>query len=260
MDIEFLGHKSKHNPSGGLCDEYQLNNIENIEDLLLFIRDKKQQYPDKKLLLSLDDFSQACYTSGHARNTYHLDEVGSLDLSSVSPEAFEDGEHQGYLSTPSEFFICQHNFNQLVKDAIFSDACNKGLTLSEEYIDEWEDYQKSPLSMFDQPLSALLVPVNHAYQTLSAFPNGYFSSDLSPAENFAVAKRLEERYGLELIGVGASYLGFIRNQPLSHQQIYAMSEDLLCLYNIADKDKQAYLEIFSRWLAEGEFFWLRYVE
>lgn len=260
MDIEFLGHKSKHNPSGGLCDEYQLNNIKSIEALLLFLRDKKQQYPDKKLLLSLDDFSQACYTSGHARNTYNLDEVGSLDLSTVSPEAFEDGEHQGYLSTPSEFFICQHNFNQLVKDATFADACHKGLTLEDEYLDEWQDYQKNPLSMFDLPVSALLVPVDYAYQAISAFPNGYFSSDLSPAENFAVAKRFQEHYGLELIGIGASYLGFICHQPMSHQQIYAMSEDLLCLYNIEDRDKQTYLDVFSRWLAEDRFFWLRYIE
>lgn len=258
MDIDFLGYK--YNPSGGLCNEYQLKNIGNIDELLILIKSKKQQNPDKCVLLSLDDFSQAYYTSGHARHSYNLDDTSDLDLSSVSAEAFDNEEYQGYLSTPSEFFICQHNFNKLVKNVTFIDACNKGLTLEKEYLDEWKDYQQNPLSLFEQPVSMLLVPVSHSYESLCAFPNGYFSSDLSPAENYAVAKRFKECYELELIGVGASYLGFICNKPLSHKQIISMSEDLLRLYNIPDDNKQTSLENFYQILSENKIFWLRYVE
>ena len=67
------------------------------------------------------------------------------------------------------------------------------------------------------------------------FPNGYFSSDLSPFENYALAKHFYEKYGFELMGIGASLLGFIRHGSLDQQQKIELCSDLAKLYN-SDKN------------------------
>lgn len=72
MNIKFLGHDETHNPSGGLCNEYRIDEIESLDCLIDFYHQKSQEYSNQRILLTLDDVSQACYTSGHARMTYDL--------------------------------------------------------------------------------------------------------------------------------------------------------------------------------------------
>ena len=139
------------------------------------------------------------------------------DLSGLPAECFENGKHLGYLTTKAEFGICAHNFRKQTASVSFADACAHGLTLDEEGLAEWIGYQDDPVSLLDQPLLALIVPAAHPHEALAAFPNGYFSCDLGPVLNFAVARHLAEVHGYELIGVGAAYLGFLRATLLIRQ-------------------------------------------
>ena len=59
-----------------------------------------------------------------------------------------------------------------------------------------------------------IVPVEKPYEGICGFPNGYFESDLNPFENYALAKHLFDKYNFELFGIGASFLGFFRNEML----------------------------------------------
>lgn len=83
----------------------------------------------------------------------------------------------------------------------------------------------------DQHILVKIVPVSKSYEAICGFPNGYFSSDLNPFENYAVAKHLHDKYGYEFFGIGASLLGFIRNHPLEEQEAAALVTDLIALYN-----------------------------
>lgn len=260
MNIKFLGHDETHNPSGGLCNEYRIDEIKSLDSLIDFYHQKSQEYSNQRILLTLDDVSQACYTSGHARMTYDLADSDGLDLSGLPTECFDEGEYLGYLNTSSEMFICQHNFQRLIKDVTFEQVCEKGLTLTDENLEEWIEYQTDPFSIFDSPVSALVVPVNHSYETLYAFPNGYFSCDLSPAENFILAKRFQQQYGLELIGIGASYLGFIRKEPLTDIQLNHLCEDLLLLYHVVDSEKEKMKALFSQMISDSELLWVKYTD
>lgn len=212
------------------------------------------------MLLTLDDVPQACYTSGHAGMSLDLSESAGMDLSSLPESCFEDGEYLGYLNTPEEFFICQHNFQHAVKEASFEQACEKGLSLAEENVEEWRGYQCNPFSIFDFPIYAMLVPVQNRYDALCAFPNGYFTCDLSPMDNFAVAKRLQEKYDYFLMGVGASYLGFFRNTPLTQEQRSGLYKDLSMLYNIDDDDHQMFDTLFEQLTKPSSHLWLRYTD
>lgn len=112
------------------------------------------------------------------------------------------GDYLGELSTKAEFAVCLHNFRKLTAAVSFADACAHGLTLDDEALQEWAGFQRDPVSLLDQPVSALVVPVAHAHDALAAFPNGYFSCDLGPALNSAVARHLHEVHGYALMGVG----------------------------------------------------------
>ncbi len=260
MDIKFCGNGTNANPSQGLCDEYRLSDIASLDELAVARRQIAADHPGCTPLFSLDDFGQARYTSGHARRNMALEDVAGLDISGLPAECFEDGQYLGYLSTKAEFFICLHNFRKHTTAVSFDDACAHGLTLDDERLQEWIGYQNDPLSLLDQPVSALVVPVEQPHEALAAFPNGYFTCDLSPALNFAVARHLHSAHGYELIGVGASYLGCLRAAPPDAAAAKAIAADLCALYNADDQARQALADAFAQAIEGRTHLWLRYVD
>lgn len=260
MDIQFRGNAQPENPAVGTCDEYNLSAISSLDELIEAYRKIAANHPGFRPLISLDDLSQARYTSGHARNNLGLDDASDQDIVGLPPECFEDGEYLGYPTTKAEFAICLRNFTDLVAASSFEDACAHGLTLDEQALQEWIDYQENPVSLLDQPLSALLVPVEHACQALAAFPNGYFSCDLNPAQNFAVARHFALTHGYELMGVGASYLGFLRAEPPEPSVAKAVAADFCALYNTGDEHREALISVVTKAISDRSYLWLRYVE
>ena len=70
---------------------------------------------------------------------------------------------------------------------------------------------------------------------IAGFPNGYFSSDLNPFENYALAKLLFEKYGYELFGIGASLIGFLNDSFLEDHQVKELIADLAKLYDTPEE-------------------------
>ncbi|MCD5996206.1 DUF4253 domain-containing protein [Pseudomonas sp. CDFA 602] len=248
------------NPSVGTCDEYSVSGIRSFDDLTEARRKIADLHPGYTPLFSLDDLAQARYTSGHARNNLGMDDASEQDIADLPPECFENGQYLGYPTTKAEFAFCFRNFVKLVGAVSFQDACAHGLTLDEQTLKEWMDYQENPVSLFDQPLSALLVPVQHSFQALTAFPNGYFASDLDPAKNFAVARHFSEVHGFELMGVGASYIGFIRAEPPDTGVANLVARDFCALYNMSGENLSARISAVAQAIYGRTHLWLRYVE
>ncbi|BBP64489.1 hypothetical protein PHLH5_20300 [Pseudomonas sp. Cab53] len=260
MDIQFRGHAMPHNPSAGTCDEYSVSGISSFDDVHGAYQHIAARHPGTKPLLSLDDLHQARYTCGHARDNLGLDSASEQDIAGLPPECFENGEYLGYPTTKAEFAIGYRNFMNLVAATSFQDACAHGLTLDTTALQEWEAYQQDPVSLLDQPLSALVVPVEQSYQALAAFPNGYFTCDLDPAQNFAVARHFALTHGYELIGVGASYLGYLRAEPPAPEEALAVAADFCALYNTRDEDRETVIARVMAAINGRTHLWLRYVE
>ncbi|MCQ2999870.1 DUF4253 domain-containing protein [Pseudomonas syringae] len=260
MDLEFRGNGMRDNPSLGTCDEYGVDGVTSFDDLAEARRKIEELHPGFKPLFSLDDLHQARYTSGHVRNNLGMDDASEQDIAGLPPECFENGEYIGYPTTKAEFAICLRNFTKLVAATSFEDACAHGLTLDEPALQEWICYQDNPVSLLEQPLSALLVPVQQSFYALAAFPNGYFTSDLDPAKNFAVARHFSEAYGYELMGVGASYIGFIRAEPPDTALANILAKDFCMLYNTSEEDLKARTSAVAQAVCGRKYLWLRYVE
>ncbi|WP_256573700.1 MULTISPECIES: hypothetical protein [Pseudomonas] len=94
----------------------------------------------------------------------------------------------------------------------------------------------------------------------TAFPNGYFTSDLDPAKNFAVARHFSEAHGYELMGVGAFYIGFIRAEPPDLSLANLVAKDFCALYNTSVEKLQARILAVAQAVSGRTHLWLRYVE
>lgn len=244
-----------------LCDGLTARNLSSFADLLVLHTRLQQEHPDHRVLASLDDLGQASYTAGHGVDYYELDAVEGHDLSGLGPEVFENGKHQGYLSTPAEFPIRLANLLERARDirfeAVFglldwetSGDANDLVTIN-------TDPEAALRIAKEQDVLFQFAPVRSAAEAIAAFPNGYFQSDLSPMQNLVLARRLEAAYGLSLFGIGARLLGFRRETGLGEDRARALANELAALY--ANTPPTAADEL-ARLLTGRDWLLLRYTE
>jgi hypothetical protein len=216
-----------------LCDGWTLHNVQTFETLVATLRPLQAEHPDCRLLASLDDLGQSSYTSGHTIDANDLNAIGDRDLATLDPRSLEDGEYRGTLSGPSEFPIRHANLIARACGTGFADICGR--------LDWACDDDRDPAAANAAPDRALMlehdkeivvqrVPVRRAADALAAFPNGYFTGDLSPMQNYALAQHLEDAHGFSLFGVGAAYLGFWRDEPLDQSDAQALAMTMTRLY------------------------------
>jgi hypothetical protein len=247
---------SDQSGSERLFDRYIIENLSSFDELMEVYQEYRQQHAGKTILLTLDDLGQAEYTSVHSIMFNDLDETAGYDLSGIDPACFEEGEHIGYLSTPSEFFIRKENFLKKTVDVDFLAVCDRGLTIDENEVSGVVKIMRSPIAYLDKQIILNVVPVEKPYEGIFGFPNGYFQSDLDPFENFALAKYLYEKYELMLFGIGASLLGFIRNDKWEAQQARELIHDLSQLYNT----EESVLEQLLEPIQNSHYVFLKYIE
>lgn len=246
-----------------LCDGVTVENVDGFVNLRALLSQLQAANTDCRVLTTLDDPHQAAYTSGHGIMKHELDDTDSHDLSALGAECFEDGEHCGFLTTAAEFPIRLANLKARAAQTSFEDAC--GVLF-------WEggamDAPACPDTVMNEPDAALgrdlqnelfvqFVPVTSSADALAAFPNGYFTCDLTPMQNYAVARHLEEHHNMKLFGVGASYLGFVRDAPLTEGEAGALACDIVKLYHEAPADA---VELLSAAFEGKDWLLLRYTE
>lgn len=253
MKIQPLSNQTRNEI---LFDSFIIENLNSFNELLEVYHNYKRNNSEKTIILTLDDLGQAEYTSSHSIMSNDLDETEGYDLSGIDKACFEDGEHIGYLSTPSEFFIRKQNFLKQTEDIDFVSVCERELTIDEDEISILEKINQSPFEYLDQQLILKIVPVEKPYEGICGFPNGYFSSDLNPFENYALAKHLFEEYNFELFGIGASLLGFIRNENLEENKLKELILDLSKLYNTSETVFEKFVEIIKN----NKYLFLKYIE
>lgn len=198
-----------------LCDGVTARNLGSFAELMELQARLQREKPDHVVLASLDDLGQAAYTSGHCAFANALDEAADED---------EEAEFPDRLA----------NFLRLV-----------GKEESGQFAGllDWETEgdRNDPVTVNADPEAALriadekevifqLVPVSSAADSIAAFPNGYFNSDLTPAQNHALARRLESRYGLDLFGIGSRFLGFRRPERLGEEEARALASEIAGWY------------------------------
>src|SRR5262245_5461098 len=145
-----------------LCDGYHLSRPPSFRALLDVLHEKEALHPEARLLATLDNFPQASYTSGHATDTHELDDTTGYDLSRVDPAALEDGEHRGYLTTKSEFFIRRGNLMKKAEAVTYADARGKLVWGRDNYDLDFFSANTRPDEIIDGEIYIQIVPVARA--------------------------------------------------------------------------------------------------
>lgn len=225
-----------------LCDGYRLTGVRRLAHLISFLREAAPRRPGHRLLTTLDDFGQALYTAAHAIGAHDLDSVEGRDLSGLPRRLFDEtGEHQGCLTDRAEFPIRLANLEERAAEIDWEAVCAKGVLdfpAAARRNDGALDYgspdfftlNDSPDIVVDpREIYVQAVPVADAFQTVAAFPNGYFYDHLTPMELYRMAERLERAHGYALIGIGASVAAFLRDAPCDAAAAAACAADLSAL-------------------------------
>lgn len=252
--------------TSALCDQYSLNHVGTMGALLEFLDTKAQNHPNHRLLATLEDSSQADYTSWHAIDKHNLNQIDAENLDDASGVNFEGGEPNRYCETKEDFPFRLKNlekaaqtlrFHQLEKKHFWSlDHGNHPKTAKQHEHDEWgrreiTTVNARPNNLFKQGTMreniVFVVPVSEAYQSIAAFPNGYWADSYGPHELFCICRHFDEQYGLKLFGIGADTFGLRKSRPLETVTIEAVVKDVMSLYKSFEDDGENHEDfVFNR--------------
>jgi hypothetical protein len=211
--------------------------------------------PNTLYIATLDDFGQCCYTSMHA---------GMGDLLYVD-EPDIDSEDDPAQDLARDIEKAQHVAAQLDNPELqvsWADMASVLITFPED-IKALLAVNQNPALVLDDEVCIQRVPLvaTRPDLAIAGLPNGYFSCDWNTFQNHCVIRRMIERYDYRFIGLGASWLGFVRSKPLSAMEADSLLADIRHLYGTHEEVMQLWLdlrEVFMQqttlMLAYGEAF------
>lgn len=189
-------------------------------------------------LCTLDDVNQCCYTSMHASHS---------DLLSVDAD-YEDEPAYDLARLRHVAALLNSEEGQIGWDTLHHSR-------SDGDIAALMKANADPDIILDDVVYLQRVPVERADLLIAGLPNGYFSCDWSTLQNYAVIRRFSAQYSYRFFGLGASWLGFWRESPLSGAQAQSVIEDLKHLYGgenaVQEWDALAGILTHSRFLLLG---------
>jgi hypothetical protein len=228
VEIEFLEAGGGEGYVLRTCPVYVCRNLPSFASLLEVVRSKAAEHPNERILATLDEYGQASYTSGHARDK---DQLEWIDDDTPFAPTRDD------RTTPEDarrlFDLVRRNILAQAEGRTFADLAGR-LRWGHPDALPFDELHARPDELLDpREHHLMLAPVQHGWEAIAAFPNGYFAGDLQPADNLVLARHFEETYGYLLFGIGASYIGFLRDQPLAPSAARAMAADILSLHDLS---------------------------
>lgn len=241
-----------------LCEYYRIHELADVNELLDEIEILSQENKGYRFIITLDDIGQASYTSMHSKMSNELDDGKWLSKENIDPSWMDGSFLRDDLNFDQQFLIRRLGFKHGLSAVKFEDVFKKLLFLNEESRKEVIESNKNPLSIIDKEVYLLKVPVEFSYEAIYSFPNGYFSCDLSPFENYRLAEHLEKEYGFELFGIGASYISFTKGPDFDAQKIDMFLELLSKIY--LDNEDKEFIDFMRLSILNRGVLTLRYSE
>lgn len=113
-----------------------------------------------------------------------------------------------------------------------------------------------PDKILDDVIQVKLVNSQTETQKIAACLNGYFSCDLNPFESFSLIEHLDQNYGLEYVGLGASLLFFMKTPKFDANKTSQLLNELSNFYQF----NQTTHHSLEQHLSHHEYLILPYVE
>ncbi|UDL06506.1 hypothetical protein [Marinobacter sp. CA1] len=241
-----------------LCGYYRIHDLVDINDILYEAQVLSQGSHGYKFIMTLDDIGQASYTSMHSKMSNELDGGEWLTSENIDPSWMDGDFLRDDLGFDKKFLIRKLGFKHGLSNVKLEDIFKKSLFLDQESRDDVIEVNKNPLTVIDKEVYLLKVPVEYSYEAILSFPNGYFSCDLSPFENYRLAEHLEKEYGFHLFGIGASYISFIKGPRFEPKKVDMILEFLAKIY-LKNEDRE-FIDFMRLSILNRDILTLRYSE
>lgn len=180
-----------------------------------------------RCFLTLDDPNQCLYTSGHARAKHDLD--GDIAYP-------DDDTHDALAVYDAAVFESAGAALRDPDRAVRWEDVGNSLVTAPSDIEALVALNRDPGLLVDDVHVVQCLPTTDHTDLLADLPNGYFAGDWTPFECHAVARRMGERHGYVLMGIGASTLGFLSVLDPGQRDVDALIADLREMYGHRDVD------------------------
>lgn len=229
----------------------RLSGAVSLRKVLQCLDELRRADPGHRYFCTLDDINQCCYTSGHAGNDDRIDmDYGDTDFDDPeSVHAFEVRRAAHVVAQLQDASLRQS----------WEDVCGTLMTTLDD-VDVLVATNRDPDRVLDSVVYLQRVTVPDDTFMIAALPNGYFSCDWDVFQNHAVIRRLHERHGYRFLGLGASWLGFVRDAPPGTAAAEVLVADLADLYGCAGEQYQASWLQLVEVVADGNVLLLGYTE
>jgi hypothetical protein len=229
----------------------RLSGALSLQKVLACLDDLRQADPGYRYLCTLDDLNQSCYTSGHAGNDERLElDYGDTDFDDpASVHAYEVRR-------------LAHIAAQLRAPALrqsWENVCGT-LATTQDDIAVLIDTNRDPDQVLDTVVYVQRLAVPEDELLIAGLPNGYFSCDWDVFQNHAVIRRMHAQHAYRFFGIGASWLGFVRDAPLSAVAADALVADLADLYGCSADEYQTAWRELAEIAVSGNVLLLGYTE
>lgn len=214
-----------HAVSDGPIDAFShlvLSQSPRLSEILDCMAEQRAAFPSQRFLCTLDDVDQCCYTSRHASDDARI---------ALGANVGED------MSSPTEALAARCNVLTHVIERLESSehrvewsTLAGSLCCSDQDIRALSEVNDDPDSILDEVVCIQRVPVSREDLLIAALPNGYFEADWNIFQNHALTRHLRDRYSYRLFGIGASWLGFQRDDLLASDDILELISDLQTVY------------------------------
>lgn len=219
------GHQAEPIPFRRLNYDFAFEWVEapgSLEALLAHLDGLRAADPSHRYLCTLDDTAQCSYTSGHARSDERLEVDAPENMDWDAPAEL----------TAWELACLQHRVQQLANPELaqtWSDVCGS-LNAAPEDIDSLVSVNADPDALLDEVVYIQRLPVPSDDLMIAGQPNGYFSCDWDTFQNHAVIRHLAAQWSYRFFGMGAAWMGFVRQAPLGSDEARHLVDELRTLY------------------------------
>ena len=208
--------------------------IRSLEQLVAFQRALQAGHPESRIVATLDNRYQAEYTSSHSVQKHGFDQVTRASAPDAPAEWF-DGEPDGFAHGRKAFPYRLANLRRKCAEAGMISLKGQ-LPWSDPYVsgNDLLSIAKRPDTFLmldrEKDIALMSVPAATGADALAVLPNGYFSGDLDPMQNYALLSLLEKRHALSLFGIGASTMGLWREESLGGDEAALVASTLCAVY------------------------------
>lgn len=200
---------------------------------------KQEVYP-KKVFLVLDDRAQAEYTSMHAVEDERLYVDFSDDLKGIEVDDPRWEQTYQNVCVPKQLQHYLQQLNDPAQQQRFESLAEKMQHYDENDLEALLYFNQDLLISTHTEIMVKVAAVETEALKLAMLPNGYFSCDFDPFENYALIQKMQP-YGFEFIGLGAALLGWIKTADFKAEKIEDLIQDLALIYPL-DTSHQQQLE------------------